>query len=93
METFRSNVAILQADGVVTKEQLERVKEKSKIDNQRMDVLSSKVDEYIKKDEKEKQGLKIKMEEMEKKLSETEEKDKEEIKRAVEEKLDKDEES
>ena len=78
---------------MVTKEQLGRVKEKSKIDNQRMDVLSSKVDEYIKKDEKEKQGLKIKMEEMEKKLSETEEKDKEEIKRAVEEKLDKDEES
>ena len=81
METFRSNIVILQADEVVTEEQLGRIKEKSKKNNQRMDVLTSKVDEYIRKKEKEKEGLKIKMGEMKKKLSETEEKDKEEIKK------------
>ena len=93
METFRSKITLLQADGVVATEQLGKIKERNKKEEQEMSILSSRVEEYIKKNEKEKEDMKIKMKEMEKKVNSSENTGEEEIKKVVKEKLDKDEET
>ena len=56
-----------------------------------MSILSSRVEEYIKRNEKEKEDMKIKMKEMEEKVNSSENTGEEEIKKVVKEKLDKDE--
>ena len=52
METFRSKITLLQADGVVATEQLGKIKERNKKEEQEMSILSSKVGEYIKRNGK-----------------------------------------
>ena len=74
METFKSKITLLQADGVVATEQLGEIKERNKKQDQKMSILSSKEEEYIKRNEKEKEAIKKKMEEIEKKVKNSENK-------------------
>ena len=38
IKTFKSKITLLQADGVVTKEKLGRIKERNKKEDQRMNI-------------------------------------------------------